>query len=722
MTADLLLAALVLLVLAAGVDTAVRPVDTAVRRVDQAVRRAPHLALAAACLLIAVAGFRAVAGGGADHVLTHSVGLGELDLRVDGLAGLFLAVIGTIGLPVGLFGADWGTEPGTTPYRGLVAGSALAVAASALVVLSGNGFLLLFGWEGVSVAFYLLSGYRRERPRRAEASMLTFGVSKASGSALLAGVAVLYGASGSFDLQSWQQVGGVAHDAAYLLLLTAFAAKVGVVPLHVWMPTGYAAAPGPARALMSAVVANIGFYGMWRTLDLLGRPPTWLAVTLLLLAAATALLGIAHASVQRDLQRVIAYSSVENGGLITAGFAMALCGAAAALPRLTALGLLAASLQMVTHALAKSSLFLASAAVEQELGTTTLDDLRGVSRRLPVAGTAFAVGALTLAGLPLTVGLVSEWFLLESVMQLFRVDSLTIQMSLAAAGALLALAFGFAGLAFVRLVGLTVLGDTRAHPRPVARTRRVSLASIGLSLPALGCVVVAAASPLEVRFLARGLRGVIPPGTTSGALASPWVLQPVYPGFSSLSPSWLAVLLPLLALAALAGALAASRGSLLRVRRVPAWRSATNRDTGDPFYTPSGFANPARHVLANVLLPTTELAEVDAELAVRDPRRDDPGVADGTPEVDATADPPGPGVEDPATGSPRTAAYEAAGLMYTSDVVEVVGSLLYRPLLRPLRLLVAAVKRLQSGRLDAYVSYMLIALVVLIAITVAVSR
>jgi len=180
---------------------------------------------------------------------------------------------------------------------------------------------------------------------------------------------------------------------------------------------------------MVAVAVNVGFYGMWRTLDLLRVPPGWLAVAVLLLGGCTALLGIAHATVQTDLANVVAYSSVENGGLISVGYGVVLIGAAVHRPPLVAVGLLAATLQLVAHALAKSLLFAATSGLEEATGTTELEALRGVAHRLPASGTGLAVGALTLAGLPLTAGFVSEWFLLESLMQQFRVPGLGYRLS-----------------------------------------------------------------------------------------------------------------------------------------------------------------------------------------------------------------------------------------------------------------------------------------------------
>ena len=333
-----------------------------------------------------------------------------------------------------------------------------------------DAFTALFGWETLTLAFYLLAGTERNKPGRAAAAQVTFAFGKVSGAALLAGLLLLATRSHSILLASFAHVpGGAARTTAEVLLLGGFAVKAGLVPFQVWLPRGYAAAPGPARAIMAGVCVNVAFYGMWRTFALIGRAPGWLTGGLLVLGALSALLGIAHAAVQNRLSRVIAYSSVENTGLIVTGFGVALTGAAVGDRRLVAAGLLAATLQVVTHTVAKSLLFTSSAGIEAATGADDLEELRGRARRTPWSGFGLAVGSLTLAGLPPTVGFVSEWFLLESLMQQFRVPGLGYRLVLALAGAAVALTVGFAGVTFVRLVGLVVWAaapELRAGPAP----------------------------------------------------------------------------------------------------------------------------------------------------------------------------------------------------------------------------------------------------------------
>ena len=637
-------------------------------------------------------------------------------LAADRLSGMFLALTFGAAVPVSVAFASWAvlaragdppeppehggaTRPPRVPPR-LGASYALALGAVAVIMTAQDAFTLLFGWETLTLAFYLLAGSERNKPGRSAAAQVTFAFGKVSGAALLLGLLLLATGSHSIMLASFAHVpGGAVRTTAYVLLLTGFAVKAGLVPFQIWLPRGYAAAPGPARAIMAGVCVNVAFYGMWRTLALLGRAPGWLVGGLLVLGALSALLGIAHAAVQNRLSRVIAYSSIENTGLIVTGFGVALTGAATGDRRLVAAGMLAATLQVVAHTIAKSLLFTSSAGIEAATGHDDLEELRGSvggrggGRGAPWSGFGLAVGSLTLAGLPPTVGFVSEWFLLESLMQQFRVPGLGYRLVLALAGAAVALTVGFAGVTFVRLVGLIVLG--RGNGSTAVRGEYGWAGRSAIVVLAVCCLATAAVTPLEIRVLAAGLSPTVPASLVMGALKSPWILQPVFAGFSILSPSWLWVEMPLMLLLVGLFAWAVSGRRLLRVRRVPAWRSATIGVEGADSYTAFGYANPTRRVLAGVLHTRAEVREVMMEEDASD---------DGSGAPDRA---------DPGQGE------AAAHLEYASDVMEVVETYLYRPALGFLTAIVTTAKRLQSGRLDAYLLYMLIALVAVIAVVTA---
>jgi hydrogenase-4 component B len=238
----------------------------------------------------------------------------------------------------------------------------------------------------------------------------------------------------------------------------------------------------------------------------------------------------------------------------------------------------------------------------------------------------------------------------------------------------------------VRLIGLVVLGKP-IQDRPGARGDLGLTGRAGVVLLAVACLALAALAPPEIRMIGAGLAPVLPAAAVTGALKSPWVLQPVFAGFSILSPSWLWVVMPALFAVVAVIAWLASGARLVRVRRVPAWRSATAGVSGHDSYTAFGFANPTRRVLAAVLHTRAEVTRFDAG-------QDDAGPAAGQQDAPSAV----------------------AHVGYSSDVIEVVEEYLYRPFRRPFALLVRLAQRLQSGRLDAYLAYMLITLVALLAV------
>ena len=384
---------------------------------------------------------------------------------------------------------------------------------------------------------------------------------------------------------------------------------------------------------MAGLAVNAGFYGLWRFLALLGRPPEWLVVAVLVLGGATALLGIVFAAVQADVRRVIAYSSAENGGIIMVGYGVALAGAYVGDSSLVAVGLLAASLQVLTHAVAKTGLFLSAANFESSTGTTALGGLSGMGRSQPWGAASFAASTLALAGLPPTIGFVSEWFIFEALMQQFRLHPLALRLATASAGALIALTAGVAAFSFVRLLGFTVLGRPSLPRREAKTPERGAPAKMALVLTAVPCFGLAAVAPWVVRYIASGLSPDVARSITLGALKSPWVLQPVFPDFSALSTSWLFIVMPAGFLLVTLATVLVSRGRFLSVRRVPVWRSATPGVHGEDSYNAFAYANPVRHVLANILGTQKEVALVDLG---------PPGLPDEAPVPDRVGEAAGP--------------------------------------------------------------------------------
>lgn len=639
------------------------------------------LTIAASILLVVVGGV-ALAGHGESSVLGTFGSFGMIGLRVDALSGLFLIITFGVGIAAFLAASAGGTLP---RYRLSATGGMIGVALT-LVIAAKDLFLLIGGWELLGFAFYLAIGFDRDRPARGRASVLAAGFSKTSGALLLLGGGILVAQSGSLDLVRFSHHPGAFHSLAYALLLAGFAIKVGLIPAHIWLPPSYQAAPGPARAILAGVSVNVGFYGLWRTLDVLGTPPVWLTCAVLILAGLSGVLGIAHSAVHADLRGLIAWSSIENAGVIGAGFGVGMVGAIVGSRELMAVGLLAGTLQVITHALAKSLLFVAANGVESGYGTTDLDRLRGVTRLMPITGIGLVVGAFTLAGMPLTAGFASEWMTLEALMQQFRVEHLALQLCMAFCGILIALTIGIAGVTFVRLVGLTAFAKPdQALPvdQRVERSWMHRVAVLSLSASCLGGAIFA---PAVVALVSAGLRPMVG-WSTSGALAGGWILQPVFANFSALSPTLLWIVIPSYVLLTIVLASLFSGSRFWRVRRTTPWTSSSAGSPGRSGYTSYGFANPMRKVFAVLLLTRRELHELDP-----------------TPTDDSNR---------PLAATTRVG--------YVTDVTDVIQRYLYRPLLPVVRTVVSVARRLQSGRLDAYMAYMLIAVLAIVAVVTAVS-
>lgn len=639
------------------------------------------LTIAASVVLVVVGGL-ALAGHSESSVLGTLGGLGEVGLRVDALSGLFLVITFSVGIAAFLAA----TAGGSLPRYRLSATGGLIGAALTLVITAQDLFLLIGGWELLGFAFYLAIGFDRDRPGRGRASVLAAGFSKTSGALLLLGGGIVVAQSGSLDLDQFSHHPGALSQAAYALLLAGFAIKVGMIPAHIWLPPSYQAAPGPIRALLAGVSVNVGFYGLWRTLDVLGKPPVWLACAVLILAGLSGVLGIAHSAVHADLRGLIAWSSIENAGVIGAGFGVGMVGSVVGSRELMAVGLLAGTLQVITHALAKSLLFVAANGVESGCGTTDLDRLRGITRLMPITGIGLVVGAFTLAGMPLTAGFASEWMTLEALMQQFRVDHLALQLCMAFCGILIALTVGIAGVTFVRLVGLTAFAKPD-HTQPIDRRVESSwVHRIAVLLLSAACLGGALFAPAVVALVSAGLRPLVG-WSTSGALAGGWILQPVFANFSALSPTLLWIVIPGYVLLTIVVASVFSGSRFWRVRRTAPWTSSSAGAPGRSGYTSYGFANPMRKVFAVLLLTRRELHELDPA-----------PVGDSNRPLAATT-----------------------RIGYVTDVTDVVQRYLYRPLLPAVRTIVMVARRLQSGRLDAYMAYMLIAVLAIVAVVTALS-
>jgi hydrogenase-4 component B len=623
------------------------------------VPRTAALCSATGCVLLVIAGLDgALARAPVSLDLGGWIGFGHSALRADGLAGIFLALTGLTGCAVSLACAE------LPQGRWLTGLGCVLLLAVAVAIGADNGFLFLLAWETLTVCIYLIASSDRARPGELVAGYLTAGLTKVGGAALLAAFGLLYGHTHSFSLAVWSHASLSAGTLSvlFVLFLMAFGSKVGVLPLQGGLPAGYSVAPRLGAASMSVALCG-GFYGLWRfEFQILGPLPTWCGDALLVLGAVTAVVGIAYAITQDNLRRFLGYSTVEHAGIVLTGLGVALLGHAAHDPRLAAAGLLAATLHVCAHNLAKTLALIGVDRVEIATGERTLDPLGGLSRGMPLSAAGVGAACLTLAAIPPLGGFVSEWFTFEALLQGFRMPTLLSRLLCALAAAALALTAGLGLLAFAKFYSFMFLGQAR---RAVNAVREPSRTALGLG--ALGAVILflGTVAPWEIHALGAGLRPLLGFNAASSVISHPLVLGPVFANFSVLAPTWLSIVLPAYALIALSIATKARRGT---ARRAPVWVTGSGADTALVQYRPSAYSNPMRVVLRGPLGFRTRLV---------------------------------PTVEDEA----------GARLVSESSVVLAIDRFIYAPLTNVALRVSGRVRSLQSGRLSAYLLYMLIALI-----------
>jgi formate hydrogenlyase subunit 3/multisubunit Na+/H+ antiporter MnhD subunit len=362
----------------------------------------------------------------------------------------------------------------------------------AAVLLAADGFSLLLGFETMSLASWGLIAARHPRGPGRRTARLYLGFALFSGVCLAAGFALLAaGSLGFAAIRSAPPEGWVAGAVLVFVLLGA-GSKIGLVPFHVWLPLAHPAAATPVSALMSGAMVKVALYVMLRMLmDLCGpAQPLWWGLPLMAAGAATALVGALRANIERDIKAALACSTLENMGLMVLALGLALTFRGADLRPLAALALGAVLLHAMNHAGFKALLFLCAGAVQSLAGSRDPDRLGGLIHRMPwVAGCAM-LGAASAAALPPFSGFASEWLLLQSLIQGWRVAEMSVQLLAAAVLAVAGMAIGLAAAAMVRFVGLVFLGRPRA-PRTAGATDVTGLMRTALLMPAVACAALA---------------------------------------------------------------------------------------------------------------------------------------------------------------------------------------------------------------------------------------
>ncbi|MFO1316676.1 MAG: hydrogenase 4 subunit B [Burkholderiales bacterium] len=546
-------------------------------------------------LALAAVAFTAI--GAAPQALVLPLGLPDLPfhLRIDALSAFFLVLLGATGAAVSVYSAGYfrasdGTAPGLVCFE-----YHTFLAAMALVLVADDAYVFMVAWETMALASYFLVTTEHRIPEIRRAGFLYLTIAHVGAIAILLCFGVLQGGSGDYTFEAMRAIAlpGAWPSVAFFLALMGFGAKAGLLPLHVWLPEAHPAAPSPVSALMSAVMLKTAIYGILRvTFDLMHAQLWWWGVVALAAGLVTALFGVVFAAVQTDMKRLLAYSSIENIGIIVAGIGLTILFRAYEKPALAAIALTAVLYHALNHAFFKSLLFLTTGSVLHATRERSLGKLGGLIHRMPWVAWLALVGTLAIAGLPPLNGFVSEWLLLQAFLFTPTLPQSFVNMLVPVATAALVLAVALAAYVMVKFYGIVFLGRPReanlAYAHDAGPWERAALAYLAAGCVLLGLFpvnVIALLDPVNTLLVGAS---AVPEGPRSWLL-----LAPVDADRSSYSPL---IVLVVIAATVLLTIQIVHRFYHGRVRRAPPW------DCGFPGQTPrmqdtaEGFGQPIRTV------------------------------------------------------------------------------------------------------------------------------
>ena len=661
---------LALLLMAAGALltglVALRPVSVATNRTANFIGPA---SAAAACLLGVYGLFSGGWSSAESFVLPWGLPFGAFALGLDPLSRLFLLPVFALGFTCALSGCISlrHSDPAEHNLGAHWLFYLLLLLGMTCVMTARDALFFMLSWEIMSLSPFFLIDFN-DRDRLVQDASWVYLVAAHLGAVLLiAFFALLWQESGSTLFSVMAMKAPVHGTALFLLALLGFWATAGLAPLHVWLPEAHPAAPSHVSALLSGAMLNAGLYGIIRSLDFFGpahEMPGWWGWLLMAAGIVTALAGILKALAQSNLKRLLAYSSVENMGLMVMGAGIGLVGIRTGSAWTAALGFSGCLFHMLNHSAFKGLLFLCAGEVLHATGTVNMTRLGGLQKRMPMLGALFALGAASIACLPPFNGFAGEFVLSLSMLRSLELPGMEQKIAMLACLTGLMLTSGLSAAVYAKAYGMTFLGQARSRDADSFHAPQNRFL-LPLLIPAAACVLGGLFAPRAFSMVQPTLDFI--PVMHAGLITpAAEVISSTKSLLARISLIGGGVVVLVLLLALVRRALLARHG----VRRGPVWGCGYQYGTPRMQYSPASFVEPASRIFGRVM-----------GTRVR--------------------------TEPPSGLFPARVRLEA-------DAPDVVRSLFYAPLFQLLEKGCNALKILQNGLVNMYILYILITLVALL--------
>jgi len=423
---------------------------------------------------------------------------GTFRFEVDSLSAFFLLPV----LIISLLGAVYGYEY-MKPYFGADKtwfSYSILVASMIGVVTARNGLLFLLCWEIMSLSSFFLVSFENHKQEVRTASLIYLIAAHIGAAFLLMFFALMWVTTGSLDFNNFVSITPIYADILFLLAVIGFGTKAGFIIMHIWLPEAHPAAPSHVSAIMSGVMVKTGIYGILRVLMLLGVVHAWWGWFLILTGAVSGLFGILFSLAQRDFKKLLAYSTVENVGIITMGIGLGILGMSHNDPFIIVMGFGGSLIHIINHSLIKSLLFMGAGSVLHSTGTRDMEKLGGLLKFMPWTAANFFTGSIAIAGLPPLNGFIGEFMIylgafhaLNTDGKSFTIVGIIIIISLALIGTLTV-------FSFTRAFGFTFLGNLREQKINHIHESG-SLMLYSMTLLSAACISIGLGAPFILKFL-----------------------------------------------------------------------------------------------------------------------------------------------------------------------------------------------------------------------------
>lgn len=594
-------------------------------------------------------------------------GWGSYFLQADAWSGAFLLLTGVAGAIISIYAIDYGRGYLGNRIRLLSGLWNLFLLSIVLVLISGDAFTFIVSWEIMALVSFLLVNHEAGKKKTVSAAYQYMVMTHIGTAAIMVAFYLIGSSSMSFSFvdMSNNELTGFMKDVAFVCAFLGFALKSGLMPLHIWLPNAHPAAPSHVSALMSGVMLKVALYGFGRfAFQFIGMDIFWHGLVVMVIGLISAFLGVLYATMEVDMKRILAYSSVENMGIIFSAFGCGMVLYSMQLSAISVVAFTAALVHAVSHSLMKGLLFMSAGSVMHATGSKNIERMGGLAQKMPYTALFTLVGSMSLSSLPFTSGLVGEWLTLQSFITLAQ-QAANPEMRL-----LVIFAFVMLGLTgatalgcFVRMYGTAFLGRARSNIVEKAHEMPVFML-MGMGLEAVLIVAIGVMPDVLVNMMQRVFSSIaaVSMGTPLGLI---WGGSGHYAVYSPGIIFALFVLIGIFMVAAL-------YRSGTFVRKDVTWNCGTV-PTSRQQYSATGFSKPLRRAFEDILTPKRSLTYLRKEHA-----------------------------------------YFGRKLRYELEIPDLFNDKLYKPIQHVMINSSSAFRKIQEGSVSIYIGYTMVAMIVVL--------